>query len=354
MAAHWWWTWSIGLNSTEYSTAGFTLSSTTNILTNNNTSLFTPVTGSPSPDEEFHLRISGTNSLITPVFTNGPISQGWIVFRYANLNQVILSPLARIVEFLDPISNVIFDLRFQTTGNGSVINLYVDNSLHGSSSISIYQGRYYVFALDFDLTQSTPQVGLVINGVRQISRSTPGSGGTDEIDKIKFSSGGLGGSASFGDVIVFNDLNDLTDKSSQDVWVTFLDPNFSNDPDNSWTPSAGSDLTAVNDANASTYTESATSPDSIFYQFESCNDRHPSWDPSLIYGTAFLILASANVSQTNTSLELEDAASTYVMTTNTILNSTATFFGMWLPVDGNDDPWTKTNLEGLSLEYVVS
>lgn len=351
MAAHWWWTWSIGLPATDYSTAGFTVSSTSNIITNNTTSLFTPVLGSISPSEEFHMRAQGTATIVTPVFST--VDQGWLIFRWANLTNSNLSPSGRIIEIMNSSVNVVFDLRVDSNSHTPFIQLYVDNSLVGTSIRACHPGRYYVFALDFDFTQTPPQIGLTINGIREISMG--GFGSQTFFDRIRFSSGGTGGTqTTFGDFIVFNSLADLNEKSSQDVWITFLDPDSATDGDNSWTPSAGTDLTAVNDADSTTYTETSTSPDSITYGFESCNTRQSGWNPSVVYGLATIALASANTSQTNTTIDLIDAVPASAGSLNLTLTSTAIFLGVWTADDSANNPWTQSSIDNSTIIYSVA
>lgn len=353
MAAHWWWSWSIGLNSTAYSNSGFTVSSTAFISTNNTSSLFTPAPGSISPSEEFHLRVSNNNSITTPTFQNGSVTQGWLIFRY--LSEGFGPTGTSLISLKNGATNVVELRHTELDTSLFQLSIFVNNALVGTSSVLAVLNANYIIAIDFDLVASQPEAGLVVNGKRQVVRGNSGTGSATSANNLQIFSGSTSSSASiYGDIAVFNSLSDLTDRSSQDVWITFLDPDQATDADNSWTPSAGTDITAVNDASATTFTETSTSPDSITYGFESCNTRRTGWSPTLVYGLATVAYASAATSQTNTTLDLQDLVPATVSSTNVTLTSTNTFLGVWTSQDSTTNPWTTAKIDGSTAIYSVA
>lgn len=352
MSAHWWWSWSIGLPSTAYNNAGFVLTSTANISTNNTTTLFTPAPGSLSPSEEFHLRTLASNEIRTPIFSS--ITEGWLIFRYRPEEYSgTVEPILKIQNTGISVIEIGHSSADLNTHFVSFI-LSVNGSLIGTSQRLPNRNAVYVMAIDFDVGASTPEAGLVINGIREVNRGS-GSGSATTINNIQLGTGCTGTEDGFfGDIAIFNDLSNLTDRSSQDVWVTFLDPDTSTDGDNSWTPSAGSDLTAVNDASATTFTQTTTSPDSITYGFESCNTRQSGWSPTLVYGVAVIAYASADTTQTDTTLTLIDNVPASAGSTNVILTTTNTFLGVWTAVDSAAAAWTTTSINASTATYSVA
>ncbi len=355
MAAHFWWSWSVGLPSTAYNNSGFVLSSTGNISTNNTTTLFVPSPGSLSPSEEFHLTITANQTLKTPLFQNGAVTAGWLVFRF---KPGTFSGTAMPIVKIQSGSSSIVELRHLTADLATQYftpSIHVNGALVGTAETFPSENALYVMAIDFDLGAAQPEAGLVINGKRQVVRDNSGAGSATTMNNVEFNSGATTGVTSiFGDIAVFNALADLTDRSSQDVWVTFLDPDAATDGDNSWTPSSGTDLTAVNDASATTFTQTVTSPDTITYGFESCNTRSSGWSPTKVYGLATFAYASASATQTNTTLALVDNVPATVSSTNVTLTTTNTFMGVWTAVDSAAAAWTPTSINASTAIYSVA
>ncbi len=353
MAAHWWWTWSIGLPASAYTRSNWALSSSTTITTNGTTLLNTPPPTSNAPGEQHSLEI-GTGVIESPVFNNGTLSEGWFIVRWngTGLGTLSNSSLQKLVELVDN-STVRITLRPTSNGATSTLSLLVNGTLIGTSSTAFGDGTA-VLAIDFDLTQTPPQAGLVVNGVREITRAG-GSGSPTTIDRMRLS-GGKGGNndrSYFGDVMIFDDLNDFPDiATTQDIWVTYLAPVSVNDPDNSWTPSAGSDLDVLSDESITTYTQTVADPDDIFISFQTTSDRQPGWNPTLIYGVAGIAYTSGAVITTST-LSISDSNALVGSDTETI-NAIGYFIGTWEPLDSQAAAWTAFEVNSIEMEYQVS
>lgn len=355
MAAHWWWSWSIGLPSTAYNGAGFTVSSTANLSTNDVANLFSPTPGVAAPSEETHVRHAAGATMLCPPFPS-PISAGWAVWRWRPNGNALTGGTARVLELMSGAATTRVDVRSRATGAPTLNNpleVRVNGTLVGTSESLMYLASYYVIAVDFDLTTTPPQAGLVINGRREVARAG-GSGVPTTIDRVRTGPGTTSGTTYLGDVCVFSALADLTDRRSQDVWVTFLDPSLATDAGAAWTPVGGSDLSAVADADTTSYTESSTSPSSILFGFEDTTTRTASWTPTLIYGLAVVGYGTASATQTNTTLDVRDALNVSAGTVNVTLTATAAFFGVWCPDDGAALAWSATTLNAATAIYSVA
>lgn len=352
MSAHWWWTWSIGLPTTAYAKSQWGPTSLTSVKTDNATNLNSPNPGSGAPGEEFNLRLTGTASVLSPPFDTGSVSQGWLVFRWnGNGNTLDTSVIARIVECMDGGTTTIIRLAAASSGNPATLNLFVNGTLVGTTT-NTFGDAPEVVAIDFDLTQTPPQAGLVMSGVREITRAG-GSGVPTTFDRIRLGSGfTVPQFAYLGDVALFDSLTDLTASTSQDVWVTYMKPDAVTDGDNSWSPTGGTDTQVISDRNVTTYTETVTDPDSLGITFESTSDRYATWFPTLIYGVAGVAYGVADVIHTTT-IELSDDAGIATSTTDT-LNAVGRFIGTWSPLNSSGSAWTLFNLNSASATYAVS
>ncbi len=352
MSAHWWWTWSIGLPATAYANSSWALDSTTTVITNSTDTLNSPDPSAQAPGEEFCLELqdAGLNS---PAFSNGTVSAGWFITRWNGSGSGLFSNAVRIVELISG-STVRILLRPSTSGGSTTtLSLLVNGTLIGTSSTS-FGDAAAVIAIDFDLTQNPPQAGLVVNGVREISRAG-GSGSPTTVDRIGLGPGKstAGATSYFGDLAIFSALSDFSDVAvTQDVWVTFLDPDSVTDGDNSWTPSSGTDLTAINDGSTTTYTQTTTDPDSLTIGFESTTDRLSTWAPTVIYGVAAITYGTASVI-TSTTLTMDDANGEVESVTET-LNAIGNYVGTWEPLDSTGAAWSAFAVNSITIDYEVS
>lgn len=350
MAAHWWWSWSIGLSSTAYANSSWAIRSIINTVTNSTEVLNEPDPSSNAPGEEYCLKLIDT-SINTPAFPDGSISQGWVITRW---NASGTGGFNSGVKILDLISGDTVRVQLRPgSGTTAPLSLYVNGTLVGTTT-GAYGDATAVLAIDFDLTQTPPQAGLVVNGIREIDRDS-GSGSPTTIDRISMGTGKSTSSnvSYFGDFAVFNSLTDFSsDATTQDVWVTFLDPNAVTDSDNSWTPSAGTDLTDINDASISTYVQTTTDPDSLSIEFESTTDRLTGWSPTLIYGVAAITYGNAAVI-TSTTLTMNDSNGV-VGTETTTQNAIGEFVGVWKPLDSSGNAWTAFEVNSIDIDYEVS
>ncbi len=349
MAAHFWWTWSIGLPNAAYANSQWSVNSTTNVIPNNATDLNSPPPTAQAPGEEFNLEISGTASMDTPVFPAGPLTEGWFIVRWNNDNTGYNTSQSIVV--LQNGATAVVRLFGTAATVTSTLSLHVNGTLVGTTA-GFYGDAVEVIAIDFDLSTTPPKAGLVISGIREINL-TAGSGVPTTINRVKFSSGHGGGAAYFGDFALFDDLNDFTDDAvTQDLWVTYLDANVVTDGDNSWTPTSGTDLSVVSDSSSSTYTQTLTDPDTLSIAFESTTDRTTGWLPTIIYGVAAVSYGSAAVI-TDTTLTMSDGNGV-VDTSNDTLNAVGRFMNIFAPLDSTGAAWDVAGVNSIFNDYDVS
>lgn len=351
MSAHWWWSWGIGLPTASYNTSQWTLVSSSDITTNNTTFLNSPV-GALTPGETKNLKILGPATIATPNFQNGAVSKGWVVFRW-NPNSGGLGRIGFlyvVCHVRNGSSNVITLLPSQT-GAVSALSLYVNGTLVGTS-VDTFGQCSSLLAIDFDLTTTPPEAGLVAGGLRQIARAA-GSSIPTTINNVLFSSGENVGAAYIGDIMVFNDLADFTDSTTQNVWVACLHPDTATDSDNSWTPNAGTDVTAASDGNPATWTESIDRPDTISYTFQNRADVLVGWAPVTVWGCSVVVYATTEWSP-NVSLVLDDNAVAVGAPTVTTVDADGSFSGRWSAVNAAGTSWTGAQIDTLSADYTVN
>lgn len=351
MSAHWWWSWGIGLPSTSYSTTQWAVSSTSAVFTSNTTNLNSP-TGSTTPAETKNLRVDGFATLTTPVFPGGSINTGWVVLRW-NPNLGGLATIGFLVFVLKIRTNSTDTVVIKSTATATLapLGVYVNGTLVGTSTDVFGQGSE-VLAVDFDLTQTPPQAGLVVSGRRQVPRAG-GSGVPVVVNNLQLSSGESSGTAYLGDVVVFESLSDLTDATSQNVWVACMHPDGSTDADNSWTPTSGTDASVTSDGNPATYTESIDRPDTIDFSFQNRADVVAGWAPSTVRGVATVTYSSTTWSPTTSLTLLDNGVSVGAAGTGTV-NSDGTFLGKWAALDSTSSPWTGPKIDTLGATFTVN
>lgn len=352
MAAHWWWTWSIGLPSSAYANSQWSLSNTTSITTNNTDNLNSPPASANAPGEEFNLEIVGPVTIDTPVFPTGPLSTGWFISRWNNAGTANFNTAIDILVLQNNATNVI-RLVATTSAVTSTLSLQVNGTLVGTTT-AFYGDAAEVLAIDFDLTTTPPKAGLVVSGIREINL-TAGSGSPTTVNRVRFNSGHTGGGNAvyYGDFALFDDLNDFTNVAeTQDVWVTYLDANEVTDADNSWTPTSGTDVSVISDSNIATYTQSLTDPDTLTIGFESTTDRQTGWTPTIIYGASVVAYASAQII-TDTTLTMSDANGT-IDSSNDTLNAVGRFIEVYAPLDSQNITWDVAMINSITADYDVS
>lgn len=353
MAAHWWWTWSVGLPVDIYAKSLWGPSSQDPALvsTNNATNLNSPNPGSGAPGEEYNLKVFGQSFILTPPFQNGVVTKGWIIFRWNGDNHALdISSGTRIIEVMHGGVTTVIRLAAATSTTPAALNLFVNGTLVGTSG-NTFGDVTEVLAIDFDLTTTPPEAGLVVSGVREIARAG-GSGTPTDIDRLKIGSGQTSNYSYLGDPIVFNDLADVSVSDTQDVWVTYLIPDLVTDGDASWTPVGGTTTSVLADRDAATYNETTTGPDNLDLTFESTSDRYATWFPVLIYGVATVAYGVADVIH-NTTIEMFDDVGS-VSSTNDTLNAVGRFIGTWSALNSSAAPWTLFNLNSVTATYTVS
>ena len=352
MPAHHWWSWGLGLPVSIYVNSRWAPSSTSSIATDNQTNLNSPDPSTNAPGETHNLGIVSVNYIDTPAFENGSMNTGWFISRFnANSRGLNASSSTRIVEFLNGVT-VVVRLIASSNGVTSTLNLYVNGTLVGTST-GAYGDSDNVIAIDFDLTQTPPEAGLVVDGTREIALGG-GGGSPTTIDRIRFGSGQFGGSfySFWGDWVMFDDIADLSDSETQNVWLTTIRVDGVTDSDASWTASSVSKTADVSDGDADTYVSTTSDPDTIEYTFDDPDTHVANWAPQIIYGVAAVAYGKADV-LTDTTITLTDSGGT-AASTNDTLNSVGRFVGAWAPDTSGAAAWDFFELGQAGVTYVIT
>jgi hypothetical protein len=251
-------------------------------------------------------------------------------------------------------ATAVVTVRSAAAGVGVPMALYVNGTLVGTTT-NFYGNGTEKYGVDFDLTTTPPQAGLVVNGVREVPRAA-GSGVPTTIDRIRWGSGASGGSnyTYHGSLVVFDSLSDLTDLETQDLRCSFLTADAVTDGDASWTPTTTTDLGDVTDHSSATGTVSVSDPDTLGVAFQSFNDRFSGWAPTVIYGVAAISynIGDATVNQHTVEL-LDDGGSVKTSAAATIA-TTGGFVGVWSPLNSSAAAWTPTNVDAATASYTVT